>query len=135
MVESWLDDTILDSEISIQGYSLCRLDRTRHGGGVLIYVFTSTVIFKGSAGFECIVLSVFCNCSHSPAFTVALLYRPPSFGHAPLDNLFSTFCNLFVNFSSHLYLIGDFNIDFLTPTAPLYISLCLLCHPLTLLKL
>ena len=62
MVESWLDDTILDSEISIQGYSFCRLDRTRHGGGVLIYVkclFTSTVIFKGSAGFECIVLSVF----------------------------------------------------------------------------
>ena len=38
IVETWLDDTILDSEIAIQGYHLCRLDRSRHGGGVLIYV-------------------------------------------------------------------------------------------------
>jgi len=38
IVETWLDYTIADSEIFIQGYSIVRLDRSRHGGGVLIFV-------------------------------------------------------------------------------------------------
>ena len=38
VVESWLDSSIEDSEISIQGYQVVRLDRTRHGGGLVIYV-------------------------------------------------------------------------------------------------
>ena len=38
IVESWLDDTVLDSEVSIQGYTPCRLDHSRHGGGVMIFV-------------------------------------------------------------------------------------------------
>ena len=38
IVESWLDDTISDNEIFVQGYSIVRLDRSKHGGGVLIYV-------------------------------------------------------------------------------------------------
>jgi len=31
IVESWLDHTIADSEIFIQGYSIVRLDCSRHG--------------------------------------------------------------------------------------------------------
>ena len=38
VVESWLSSEIDDSEISIQGYNVVRLDRTRHGGGLVIYV-------------------------------------------------------------------------------------------------
>ena len=38
IVETWLDDTIVDFEIAIQGYSLCHLDRCRHGGGILIFL-------------------------------------------------------------------------------------------------
>ena len=58
IVESWLDNFVLDSEIYIQGYSLCRLDRSRHGGGVLFYLksmFTYSVLFKGSTEFECLI--------------------------------------------------------------------------------
>lgn len=61
IVETWLDDTILDSEVSIQGYSLCRLDRSRHNGGILIFVkslFTYSLLFNGSVDFECLVMSV-----------------------------------------------------------------------------
>ena len=77
IVETWLDDTILDSEISVQGYSVCRLDRSRHGGGILIFVksmFIYSLLFKGSVDFECLVMSVNsdkCNAS-SPNFTVVL---------------------------------------------------------------
>ena len=38
ITESKLDQTILDSEICIDGYSIFRLDRTRNGGGVVMYV-------------------------------------------------------------------------------------------------
>ena len=67
VVESWLDADIGDSEISIQGYSVIRLDRSRHGGGVLIYVnclFSYSVLFKGATDFECMVLSLSCSVHH-----------------------------------------------------------------------
>ena len=57
IVESWLDDTILDSEVSIQGYTHCRLDRSRHGGGVMIFVknsFNFSLLFKGTQNYECL---------------------------------------------------------------------------------
>ena len=51
IVESWLDHTVSDCEISVQGYSIIRLDCSRHGSGVLIYVkdlFTCSPLFKGT---------------------------------------------------------------------------------------
>ena len=39
--ESWLDNSILDTDIHIPNYSVFRKDRNRHGGGVLIYVTDS----------------------------------------------------------------------------------------------
>ena len=98
LVETWLDTAILDSEIAIQGYSIIRLDRNRHGGGVLLYVsnlFTYSLVFKGTDSFECIVLSMFCSSRHhSPDLTFALLYRPPNSCSSFFDSLFCTLCNL-----------------------------------------
>ena len=36
--ETWLDETVNDAEIAVDGYSVIRRDRNRHGGGVLLYV-------------------------------------------------------------------------------------------------
>ena len=36
--ESWLDETVNDSEIAIENYCIYRKDRDRNGGGVCIYV-------------------------------------------------------------------------------------------------
>ena len=63
IVETWLDDTILDSEVSIQGYHYYRLDRSRHGGGVMIFVknmFTFSLLFKGTLNcvLSCLLLAV-----------------------------------------------------------------------------
>ena len=38
IVESWLCSDISVSEISVPGYQIIRLDRNRHGGGVLFYL-------------------------------------------------------------------------------------------------
>ena len=36
--ETRLDDSVLNDEISIEGYDLLRLDRNRHGDGVACYI-------------------------------------------------------------------------------------------------
>ena len=38
IVESWLDETILDCELTILNYNFVHLDRNRHGDGVLLYI-------------------------------------------------------------------------------------------------
>ena len=38
IVETWLSENISDSEISIENYQIVRLNRNRHGGGVLVYI-------------------------------------------------------------------------------------------------
>ena len=38
IVESWLNNYIKNSELCINGYDVVRLDRNRHGGGVLLYI-------------------------------------------------------------------------------------------------
>ena len=39
MTETWLDDSIGDSEICPSGYDIFRRDRNRKGGGVAILIF------------------------------------------------------------------------------------------------
>ena len=36
--ETWLNDSIMDSEISLADYNLMRRDRNRNGGGIVVYV-------------------------------------------------------------------------------------------------
>ena len=43
--ETWLDSTVMDSEIKIDNYILSRRDRNRNGGGVCVYV-RSDIAFK-----------------------------------------------------------------------------------------
>ena len=83
-------------------------------------MFTYSLLFKGTPVFECLFLSVTSCNSPSPDFIVALFYRQPNSGHGPLDSLFITLCNVFVLCSPKFYLLGDFNVDFLTKTSPLY---------------
>ena len=73
-MESWLSE---DIEISIKNYDVVRLDRNRHGGGVLIYIHTSLtweVLLRGPNTLEFLTLghlvaflnivSQFCTVSH-----------------------------------------------------------------------
>ena len=55
IVETWLAEEITDAEISLPDYQLHRLDRTRHEGGVLMYIHKSysfKVLLTGPAQLE-----------------------------------------------------------------------------------
>ena len=61
IVETWLDETILDSEISIADFSVVRLDRNRHGGGIVRYVkncLHCNVLSVGALELELAIVSV-----------------------------------------------------------------------------
>ena len=123
ITESWLDNCITNDELKISGFNLLHLDRNRHGGGIVLYIkdiFSHNIIFLGNCTFECIVVSVLIG---SCKFCICLLYRPPSSSVDVLDNLYSVLCSLDVCLYSHFLLIGDFNVDFMSPNRPLFSKL------------
>ena len=55
IVETWLHDSISDSELTINGYNLVRQDRNRHGGGVMLYIrnnLSFCVVYNGPENLE-----------------------------------------------------------------------------------
>ena len=90
--ETWLDSSISDSEISLQGYSIFRSDRSRSGGGVAVYVadqFASSCLpsHPYSSGLESLWLSI--NNSKFPSSLVLDVSIAPL---VPLRNLCLTLC-------------------------------------------
>ena len=110
--ESWLGTEITDNEISIDGYKIIRLDRSRHGGGVALYIsnnLSHKVIFSGNSCFECVIVSIqFGYCK----VCVCLLYRPPNSNNDFFDSLYDILCTLDISLFSNFLLLGDFNVDF-----------------------
>lgn len=76
IVESWLDYSIDDSELSIPEYILFHRDRNRHGGGLLIFVhekFNSSLHFcSDTLEFFAVKLAL-----NNQYFFIGLLYSPP----------------------------------------------------------
>ena len=117
VVETWLSHDILDSELVLPGYYLFRLDRNRRGGGVCVYVSTSLVAMPvhlpdSNPSLELLVLNLQFSGS---VFNLATFYRPPSSSH-DFVQLLSVLASL-PSLSAHdLILVGDFNVDFSTPS-------------------
>ena len=88
LVETWLGCDITDNEVLVPNYSIVRLDRNRHGGGVAMYIHNSVgynVLLCGPAGLE-LVVALFRN---RFKLCLSVFYRPPS---SP-PSIFDTLCN------------------------------------------
>ena len=123
ITESWLDKDVTDDELLINSFKLLRLDRNRHGGGIALYIqniFPHSVHFVGNCSLECIIVSILIG---SCKFCIGLFYRPPGSDINILDNLYSALCNIDVSLFSHFILIGDFNVDVMSPNRPLFSKL------------
>jgi len=58
IVESWLSDEISDNELAIDNYQSLRLNRNRHGGGVVMYIHSSLshqVLSAGANNLELLI--------------------------------------------------------------------------------
>ena len=116
--ESFLSSDICDSEISLPGFSTFRLDRNRHGGGILIYAKSSlspSIIPYTSSPIELLLLSI--KLQHGSC-TVATFYRPPS-STDTLTTLQNVLESLPHSVLLKLILDGDFNVDYTSPSPSL----------------
>ena len=121
--ESWLHADIEDNELLIDGYKIIRLDRNRHGGGIVLYIsnnLSHKVIYSGVCNFECVIVSI--QLGHRKV-CVCLLYRPPNSSSDFFDCLYDVLCTLDISLFSNFLLLGDFNVDFSSHSHPLFSKL------------
>jgi len=119
IVETLLDENILESEISVDNYSVVRLDRNRNGGGIVMYIrdcLHCSVLNVDAQGLELAIATV---TSNSFRICIGLLYPPLSSSVFVLDNLFSVLESLEPSYFSNFVLIGDFDIDYNNSLYPL----------------
>ena len=114
ITESWISKEIRDSELFIPGYHLTRMDRNRNGGGVLMYVSSSLHFFvlPKCDGLE--LLSIMVSNGTSKV-CISLFYRPPNSPVLFLDMLSTYIESLNIHRYTNFILLGDFNINFLSP--------------------
>ncbi len=117
--ETWLNESVHDSEIAIPGYILYRLDRqARIGGGVCVFVKEFYKIkpldklsSTSNTGFQQLWLCV--QIQKHKSFIICTAYRPPE---CTLDCFDTEFAESFVSASTlkkDIYILGDLNCNVL----------------------
>ena len=77
LTETWLKSYHHDAQLTIQGYSLCRSDRSnRKGGGVLLYTLDSIPVTSYKSYDDGICQAITCVFSSIKTF-ILVVYRPP----------------------------------------------------------
>ena len=114
--ESFCDETISNDDISLEGFNIERNDRTRSGGGVVLYI-SDRFRYTRRVEYEYNDLEVICLQVHlqfqKDIFVIGL-YRPPSTGadffdklHDMLERLHSSVAN-----TREVIILGDTNCDY-----------------------
>ena len=109
LVETWLDNDVLNNEIFLSNYQLFRLECNRYGGGI---AFSCNVLLQGGPNnLEFLSVSIV----HTPfvnRLCVCLFYRPPSSPVSIFNDLCTTLHIVNPAQFSNFLLIGDFNVNF-----------------------
>ena len=114
--ETWLDSTVENSEIAIDGYQVMRKDRNRHGSGVLAFVPVSTKTVRRhdleSDGVEILWLELKPNKDRK--VLMAVIYRPPGCGALDFFQIITAGIEKSLLENKEVTLIGDLNCNMLT---------------------
>ena len=109
--ETKLDETILSSELEVDGYDLVRLDQSRRSGGVACDI-KSWIAYSYEDSFcsntESIFLDIFFLPKSKPIL-LGILYRPPDKSDFVKHN--NVFTEAGVLDKQECYLLGDLNIN------------------------
>lgn len=112
LCETWLGPEIRSCEVGLPSYSLVRHDRSRHGGGVLLYIRESIMVLSCRRDERAELLSAVLSTSGGPLW-VGVLYRPPGTSLS-LEDLESVLLAQDLSAHRKAILIGDFNIDLMS---------------------
>ncbi|MEO1917853.1 MAG: endonuclease/exonuclease/phosphatase family protein, partial [Candidatus Thioglobus sp.] len=110
ITESKIDESVPETEFDIQGYTSIRNDRTRHGGGVVLYI-KEGVGFNRRDNFSNELENIFVDIllPKTKPILIGILYNPfkPDF----LDKLSAAITGTDNFDNQEVYLLGDFNIN------------------------
>ena len=109
ITETFLDGSILNSEIFPDGYVVFRHDRNRHGGGVLIAVSHCLSAVRWTTAISPNIDLIWIQISiGTKSLMLGGYYRPPGSPESYLLELQSSIDSLPVN--SPIFVCGDFNV-------------------------
>ncbi len=114
LTETKLDDSFPTAQFSIEGFSTpYRLDRNRHGGGVMIYVredIPSKQLKR--RGFQCDIEGIFIELNlRKEKWLLLGTYHPPSVPDAYYFDKISNSLDLYLDTYDKFVLTGDFNAE------------------------
>ena len=110
LCETWLVESITDSELSIINYSICCRDRNRQGGGVAVYI-CDNIPFSIHFSHSTIQLLVVDLKLKNGNLLYGVFYRPPSAEPTVLNFLESALEEIHPNKQKSFALLGDFSVD------------------------
>ena len=111
--ETWLDDSILDSEIKIPGYKVIRHDRNREGGGVCLYIRENLAFNERPDLKHKKLETIFADIllPKTKPILIGCVYRPPKFSQF-YNNLEESLMSSSSLDSQESYILGDFNTNY-----------------------
>ena len=118
--ETHLDATVLDMEVSIDGYNVFRRDRNKHGGGIALYIrnnFLATLCSEFmSDSLESLWVKVYLP--YLRPVLIGCCYRPPRTDVQYLNNL-CVVIDRVADVNGDIFLRGDMNIDWFANQCPM----------------
>ena len=110
-IEIKLDNTVYDSEVTIDGYSIVRNDRNRKGGSVACCI-RSNICYSRKTCLSDNLGNIFIDLlfQKTKPISVGIFYKPPSQTRY-LEQIITEFESLELN--NELYILGDLNINLL----------------------
>lgn len=113
--ETWLNSTIPDNSVIIEGYNILRRDRSdSRGGGVAMYIKKSIDYspIPSSRNIEQIWVNINMK---KIKFAIGVLYRAPLSNVKNFLDVFESDVSGYLSSSDECICLGDFNFDFLKP--------------------
>ena len=114
--ETHLDETIMDSEVALEGFCLERLDRNRRGGGVAVYVDDSLPYHRRydfeQNGVEALWVEI--KPKNSKAILIGTIYRPPR-SSCEYQSMIEQMVSRVSDLNVELIVLGDLNYNMLCP--------------------
>ena len=122
--ETWLSKDFSDAFIEIRGKKVFRSDRNGRGGGVCIYIDSKLAPYCEIAtnftysNRDLEIVSVYLKKPGLRHMLISSIYRPPRGSiKSCTDHLQDIFASR-LNSKTEIWLLGDFNVDFLDRTQP-----------------
>lgn len=139
--ESWLNSTVTNAEIEIEGYRLTRLDRLhKAGGGVCVYTKVALKVKRlkeisgiSESGFHQLWIQVQLN--RLKSFVLCVTYRPD---YCPVSCFVNNFMDNYsqaLTLGKPLVITGDLNCNLLEPQCSEAIALLDFCKSVNLTQL